>query len=155
MNEYIFALIIVLALIIVFINIRSRSKQNEEGLDGRLEPELIQNMQTLSILNLPTTKYDSVFAEDTVTNFDALDTTGLDTVVGVAGGDAPQLSDVSVESPEYKRQMKSLIDHMLKIGHKRKIINDYINHIKDKNLSPQLILMQLKNDPHAPPANIS
>ena len=37
----------------------------------------------------------------------------------------------------------------------KKIINDYVTHIKDKHLSPQLILMQLKNDYNAPPVNTS
>lgn len=143
--EYYFAIIILLIILIIYINLKDWSSANHSNNEETILPSI----------DIPGYTYDSTFAEETVRSFDANDLTGIDTVVGVGGGEAPQLTENAVESPEYKRQMRSLIEYLLRIGYRKKIVNDYINHIKDKHLSPQLILTQLKNDAHAPPANIS
>lgn len=148
MDEYFIAFIIVLVLLLVFIRAGSNARKNSRKLDGLVD-------QDIPNLSLPTETYDQEFTESTTATFDANDSTGLSMSDGVGGGDAPQLTENDVESPEYRRQMKTLIEHMMRIGYKKKIVNDYVNHIKDKHLSPQLILMQLKNDAHAPPPNVS
>jgi hypothetical protein len=60
----------------------------------------------------------------------------------------PQLSETEVDSDEYRKQMKSLIDYMLGVGYKKKIVNDYVLLIKEKHLNPSLILLQMKNEPN-------
>jgi hypothetical protein len=148
MEYYIVAIIIFLVLLIIFNVVTSSRDKDDDCAIFKDPPKLF----------VPKKRCDE-FAENTVNNFDSSDTTGIASAiggfVGVGGGDVPQLSETDTESPEYKRQMKTLIDYMISIGHKKKVVNDYVHYIRDMNFSPQLILMQLKNDPHAPPVNIS
>jgi hypothetical protein len=133
--------VVVVFLILLLIFLTYKNKKEDIPV---IEPET-------PMLKLPKTSYDIEFAEDQVDDF----LSGNFANNSIAGGEAPQLTENAVDSPEYVRQMKTLISYMRKIGYKDKIINDYINHIKDKHLSPQLILVQLRNDANAPPVNIS
>jgi len=149
-----FAVIVLLVIIVWMINMKWKMDRiRDPALEGKIEYEA-PNLD----LDWLKSSYDNNFADSEVSNFDVSDDNGFKNVWngnrGVGSGDAPQLTDVSVESPEFKRQMRSLIEHMGNIGYKKKIINDYILHIKDNHLSPSLILMKMKNDPNAPPPNI-
>jgi hypothetical protein len=151
--------ILVLVLLVVVLWILNMKWKLDRIRDPALDGKIVHEAPNLDLNWLKPT-YDSTdFADTEVSNFDISDSNGFNNIWngnrGVGSGDAPQLSEVSVESPEFKRQMKSLIEHMGNIGYRKKIINDFINHIKDNHLSPQLILMQMKNDPDAPPPNIS
>lgn len=153
--EYYIAVIILL-IILLFINLNLYKSNASDDMPGDISGNMSGDMSSdLPALVLPSHSYDQEFAETSVSNFDACDTIGLSMRDGVGGGEAPQLTENAVESPEYRRQMKSLIDHLLRVGYKKNVVNSYINLIKDKHLSPQLILMQLKNDAHAPPPNVS
>ena len=148
MEDYVIAIIVFLVLLLIFNVVTNRKNKDDDCMIDKEPPKLYVPKKSCT-----------EFAETTVSNFDSSDTTGITSAiggfVGVGGGDVPQLSETDTESPEYKRQMKTLIDYMISIGHKKKVVNDYVHYIKDMNFSPQLILMQLKNDPHAPPVNIS
>lgn len=143
--EYI-AVVVLLVLVVWLLILRKKTPVN---LDGEVEKEL-------PALTLPMRGNAVDYADTEVAGFnpDGADQRWNNNY-GVGSGDAPQLSETEIDTPEYKRQMRSLIDYLLRAGYKKKIVNDYVHHIKDKFLSPQLILMQLKNDVNAPPPNIS
>jgi len=148
--EYEYILVVVLLILVLWLIMAKKRKA--VNLDGEVEYET-------PILTVPTRpSSNSVdYADNTVGSFDpdGIADHRWNSNTGVGSGDAPQLSETQIDTPEYNKQMKALIEHLLKAGHKRKVVNDYIHHIKDKFLSPQLILMQLKNDYNAPPPNIS
>lgn len=142
--EYMYVLITVLLVLVVWVLMIKNKKT--VNLDGIIEKELPS-------LTLPSSGSNMNFADSSVSGFDP-DTQSWNNQ-GNQSDEAPQLSENEIDTPEYKRQMKSLIGHLMRAGYKPKIVNDYVNHIKDKFLSPQLILMQLKNDHNAIPPNIS
>ncbi len=134
---------VLLVLVVWVLMIKGKKSIN---LDGVIEHEI-------PILTLPSSESNMNFADSSVSGFDP-ETQSWNNQ-GCNSDEAPQLSETEIDTPEYKRQMKSLIEYLMRAGYKTKIINDYVNHIKDKFLSPQLILMQLKNDHNAQPPNIS
>jgi hypothetical protein len=156
MEDWHYIVVLVLFVLVIWIlNIKwKRDRITDPALDGKIEHEA----PNLDLSWLRSSSNDS-FADTQISNFDINDTNGFNNIWnsnrGVGSGEAPQLTEVSVESPEYKRQMQTLIKHMAAVGYKKKIVNDYVTHIKENHLSPQLILMQMKNDPNAPPPNLS
>lgn len=156
MEDWHYFLVLVLLVVVLWIlNMKWKMDRiRDPVLDGVVEEET----PNLDLSCFKRSSDQDLFADTEVTNFDVSDSNGFSNVWnsnrGVGSGDAPQLSENPVESVEFKRQMQTLIKHMLNIGYERKIVNDFVHHIRDNHLNPSLILMQMKNDPDAPPPNI-
>lgn len=154
MEDWHYIIVLVLLVVVIWIlNMKWKlDRIRDPTLDGKVEHEA-PNID----LNWLKHEQDS-FADTEVSNFDVSDTNGFSNIWnsnrGVGSGDAPQLTENPVESPEFKRQMQTLIKHMAAVGYSKKIINDFVHHVKDNHLNPALILMQMKNDPNAPPPNV-
>lgn len=143
--EYIMV-VVILILIVWFINVKRKSDTSNTSGVVELEPPLLELPRGYSSRD--------EFADSDGSGFDPNDTNSRWNSAGLGSG-APQLSETEIDTPEYKKQMAALIAYMLKAGHKKKIVNDYVNHIKEKFISPQLILMQFKNNVNAELSSVS
>lgn len=147
-----FAVLILFILVIWILNIKWK---RDRIIDPKFDGQVIQEAPNIDLSWM--SKSDN-FADSGIATYDIHDPNGLNNVwntSGVGSGEAPQLTEIAVDSPEFKRAMQALIKHMASAGYKKSIVNHYVTHIKENHLSPQLILMQMKNDPNAPPPNIS
>lgn len=156
MEDLHYILVLVLLVIVLWIlNMKWKMDRiRDPALDGKVENEI----PNIDLNWLKPESEKDLFADSEVSNFDVSDTNGFNNIWngnrGVGSGDVPQLTEHPVESPEFKRQMQSLIKHMLASGYRKKIVNDFVHHVKENQLNPALILMQMRNDPNAPPPNV-
>lgn len=147
-----FAVLILFILVIWILNLKWK---RDRIMDPRLDGQVVKEAPNL---DLSWMSRSDQFADLGVSTYDIHDTNGLNNVwntSGVGSGEAPQLTETAPDSPEFKRSMQSLIKYMASVGYKKSIVNHYVTHIKENHLNPQLILMKMKNDPNAPPPNIS
>jgi hypothetical protein len=142
--EQIYIISLILVLIVLFL---LRTKSNPINEDGKIEYQLPP-------LTLPNDNVSDDQFADGLSAFDSSDTFSSNYISSDSNSNAP-LNENAIESVEYKRQMKSLIDYLLGVGYKKKIVNDYVLQIKDRHINPQLILLQFKNNPMAPQPSVS